>query len=201
MKRVITIQHCQSVHHTNGMIGSWTDWGLTELGRQQAGCIAERLGAELVGQPLKLYSSDLKRAAQTAAPLAERLGVAVEYREELRERNLGEAVGKSVAWLREHMAPEPTMDDRMFPSAHSRREVWQGLVPLCQEVLERPEDTVILVSHGETLSMWNFLWLKLEPEVMERGLMWGRAGGVSCFEVEPDGKRKITRMGDMSYIR
>lgn len=32
---VITIQHTQSVHHTNGMVGSWTDWDLTDLGKEQ----------------------------------------------------------------------------------------------------------------------------------------------------------------------
>ena len=32
MKTIITIQHTQSVHHTNGMVGSWTDWELSELG-------------------------------------------------------------------------------------------------------------------------------------------------------------------------
>lgn len=36
MKTIITIQHTQSVHHTNGMVGSWTDWDLTELGINQA---------------------------------------------------------------------------------------------------------------------------------------------------------------------
>ncbi len=25
MKNIITIQHTQSVHHTNGMVGAWTD--------------------------------------------------------------------------------------------------------------------------------------------------------------------------------
>jgi len=29
-KNIITIQHPESIHHTNGMIGSWTDWELTE---------------------------------------------------------------------------------------------------------------------------------------------------------------------------
>ena len=36
MKTIITVQHTQSVHHTNGMVGSWTDWDLTELGKKQA---------------------------------------------------------------------------------------------------------------------------------------------------------------------
>ncbi len=28
MKTIITIQHTQSVHHINEMVGSWTDWEL-----------------------------------------------------------------------------------------------------------------------------------------------------------------------------
>ena len=47
MKTIITIQHTQSVHHTNGMVGSWTDWELSELGVEQAKKIGEKLKAEL----------------------------------------------------------------------------------------------------------------------------------------------------------
>ena len=47
MKTIITIQHTQSVHHTNGMVGSWTDWELTEKGIEQAKRIGEKLQAEL----------------------------------------------------------------------------------------------------------------------------------------------------------
>lgn len=43
MKRVITIQHCQSEQHVNGIMGGWNDWELTELGREQARRIGERL--------------------------------------------------------------------------------------------------------------------------------------------------------------
>lgn len=42
MKNIITIQHTQSIHHINGMVGSWTDWDLSELGIQQA--VAHRAG-------------------------------------------------------------------------------------------------------------------------------------------------------------
>ena len=47
MKTIITIQHTQSIHHTNGMVGSWTDWDLSELGVQQAKRIGEKLKSEL----------------------------------------------------------------------------------------------------------------------------------------------------------
>ena len=54
MKTIITIQHTQSVHHTNGMVGSWTDWDLSELGIEQAKRIAERLKSELSGREFVL---------------------------------------------------------------------------------------------------------------------------------------------------
>ena len=47
MKSIFTVQHTQSEHHTNGMVGSWTDWNLTELGMQQAERIATKLKQEL----------------------------------------------------------------------------------------------------------------------------------------------------------
>lgn len=65
MKQLITIQHTQSEHHVNGMVGSWTDWRLTEMGRLQAGRIAQRLLPHLAGKRWTLYSSDLLRAQET----------------------------------------------------------------------------------------------------------------------------------------
>ena len=60
MKTIITIQHTQSIHHTNGMVGSWTDWELSELGKEQAENIGRNLSAELSGDYV-VYSSDLLR--------------------------------------------------------------------------------------------------------------------------------------------
>ena len=47
MKHIVTIQHTQSQHHVNGMVGSWTDWPLTGLGMAQAKAICQNLAAEL----------------------------------------------------------------------------------------------------------------------------------------------------------
>lgn len=203
MKRIITIQHCQSEQHINGMMGGWNDWELTELGREQARRIGERLGAELEGQSVKLYSSDLKRASQTAAPLAEKLGIEVEYRQELRERNSGPLVmGKSKEWYREHCDNFGDMiDERPMPGAETKREMYERLLPLCREVQERAEDTVIFVSHGGALSVWNIVWLGLPPEVMNTCGIFGRAGAIGEFDVYRGWEHRILRIGDLSYIR
>ena len=75
MKNIITIQHTQSIHHTNGMVGSWTDWDLSELGVEQANKIGEKLAKQLEGKPYTMYASDLLRAKHTAEIVAKHLGI------------------------------------------------------------------------------------------------------------------------------
>ena len=65
MKTIITIQHTQSVHHINGMVGSWTDWELSELGVEQANRMGETLKAELSEKRFVMYSSDLLKELET----------------------------------------------------------------------------------------------------------------------------------------
>lgn len=208
MKQIITIQHTQSVHHTNGMVGSWTDWHLTELGRAQAERIAARLLPHLQGKQWTLYSSDLLRAQETAAPLAALLGVTPILRPELRERNLGPAVGKSVQWLRENLEmQERTVDDRLFSTAESRRDAWNRLAPFFDEIMAGEDENIILVSHGDLLSIFNVMWLGLPVEAMNSLDLFGMAGGVSFLHVAEDradpgttkGKRVIRRLSDMSF--
>ena len=202
MKTIITIQHTHSIHHTNGMVGSWTDWDLSELGIQQAKRIGEKLKVELEDRQLVMYSSDLKRAKQTAENVGEYLGISPVLRTELRERNLGRCCGKSVKWLRENLEKqERTIDDRLFSDAESRRDEWNRLKPFFEEVMGNEEDNIIIVSHGDLLSVFNAMFLGLDVESMNQAEMFGLAGGVSFMFENNDGKRFIKKISDMSYIR
>ena len=101
-RKIILVQHCQAEHHTNGMIGSWTDTELTDLGRRQAARVATRISTLTEGsEDWMLISSDLKRCTQTAALIRERCSKEPRLEPDLREINLGEAVGKSQVWLGE----------------------------------------------------------------------------------------------------
>ena len=165
MEHIITVQHTQSVHHTNGMVGSWTDWDLTELGKAQADNIGKKLGDELAAKDVVLYSSDLKRAKQTAEAISKHLGVNPIFRQELRERNLGKCCGKSVQWLRDNIeCPEKTVDDRLFSDGESRRDAWNRLWPFFKDIIESDEEYVIIVSHGDLLSIWNAMYIGLPVE-------------------------------------
>lgn len=202
MKTIFTVQHTQSEHHTNGMVGSWTDWNLTELGKQQAERIADKLKQELDEKPVVLYTSDLKRAKQTADSIAARLNVVPIEKKELRERNLGRCCGKSVQWLRENLeCDEKTIDDRLFSDAESRRDAWNRLKPFFSQVMEEEAENIVIVSHGDLLSLFNSMFLGLEADSLNTGEIFGFAGGVSQMIVRDNGKRIIKRISDMSFVR
>lgn len=202
MKAILTIQHTQSVHHTNGMVGSWTDWELSEAGILQAKKIGEKLKTELAEKKIVMYSSDLLRAKQTAEIVGGYLGLTPVLRTELRERNLGRCCGKSVQWLRENFEKqEKTIDDRLFSDAESRRDEWNRLKSFFDEIMRNDEENIIIVSHGDLLSVFNTMFLGLSAESINTGEIFGLAGGVSYMFEDNDGKRFIKRISDMSYIR
>ncbi len=201
MKHIITIQHTQSVHHTNGMVGSWTDWDLTELGRQQADHIGTKLAEELAGKELAMFSSDLKRAKQTAEIVGQHLGIRPILKQELRERNLGKCCGKSVQWLRENIeSPEITVDDRLFSDGESRRDAWTRLKPCFDAIMEDEHETILVVAHGDILSSFHAMFLGLPVETYHHADIHGLAGGVSHLLIFDNGHHCIKRISDMSYI-
>jgi len=202
MKKIITIQHTQSIHHTNGMVGSWTDWDLSELGIQQANKIGKNLKNELNTQEIKIYSSDLLRAKQTAQIIGNYLNAEPILKIELRERNLGKCCGKSVQWLRENMeVQEKTIDDSMFSDAESRRDEWNRLKPFFEEIMKSNDELIIIVSHGDLLSVFNTMFLGLDIETINDFEMFGFAGGVSHLIISDSEKRYIKKMSDMSYMK
>ena len=200
MKNIITIQHTQSVHHCNGMVGSWTDWELSELGKEHAENIGRKLSAELMGQTWKIYSSDLLRAKQTAEPLARYMGVEVEYFEKLREGNQGEAVGKSREWSKANRLKlfddEFDVDFAYFNGAETWREFWNRVAGLQNDIIADETKNIILVSHGGTLAVWHQLWIGAEIHMPQ----FVKAGGVSFFRIDAGGERVVKRFSDLTYI-
>ena len=75
------IRHARPMRHEAPEGGS-ADPGLAELGHQQAQATAHHLANEGIDH---IVSSSMKRAAQTAEPLAGRLGLSIEMLDDLRE--------------------------------------------------------------------------------------------------------------------
>lgn len=201
MRYIICIQHTQSIHHTNGMVGSWTDWDITENGILQAERIGKKLKQKFEQVPFVMYSSDLLRAKHTAEIIGSYFGLEPILANELRERNLGKCVGKSVAWMRENQEmQEHTVDDRMFSDAESRRDEWNRLLPFYETKIKHSEENIIIVSHGDLLSVLQSMWLGLDVESLNHGELFGFAGGVSILLETDEGKHIIKSFSDMSFL-
>jgi probable phosphoglycerate mutase len=87
MTTLVVWRHGQTVWNATSRLQGQEDVALDETGRDQAAKAAARVAARW--SPGCIISSDLCRAQQTAAPLAELTGVAVELDPRLRERHFG----------------------------------------------------------------------------------------------------------------
>ncbi len=67
--------------------------------------------------------------------------------------------------------------------------------------MEEDHENVIIVSHGDTLSIFNAMWLGLDIEMLNKCDLFGMAGGVSFLNENQDGKRIIRGLSDMSYLK
>jgi len=91
---LLLVRHGQSAAYLEGqpfpLVDGHGDPPLSEQGREQASKVAERLADAGIGA---IYVTTLRRTSQTAAPLAERLGLTPVVEPELREVYLGEWEG------------------------------------------------------------------------------------------------------------
>lgn len=103
--RILAIRHGQTAWNADSRIQGHTDIALDAVGQWQAERLAQALGDE----PLQaIYSSDLGRARQTAAPLAARQGLQIQVDAGLRERGFGAFEGLSFAQI-EQRWPEQAL--------------------------------------------------------------------------------------------
>ena len=83
--------------------GQSLDPGLSELGHEQARNAAHTLRQLLAGAEPALISSPLSRALETAAPLADELGLSVQVNEAFREIQSPVPLAERQTWLRQFM--------------------------------------------------------------------------------------------------
>jgi probable phosphoglycerate mutase len=108
MRNLYVVTHTQSQHHLEGVVVGWFDSDLSEHGRVQASRVAVAVRKLIPpGATARVYTSDMRRAVQTAEPIAEALGVQTEPDARLREISYGSAEGQPQEWLEERFVPAP----------------------------------------------------------------------------------------------
>lgn len=152
---LLLVRHGESAPARDGqpfpLVDGHGDPELAPEGHEQARRIAARLDHEDVSA---IYVTTLRRTVQTAAPLAERLGIDLRVEPDLREVHLGEWEG---GVFRRHVAEGHPVAQRMF--AEQRWDVIPGAEPagafaarvrgaIRRIAAAHPDETVVVVSHG-----------------------------------------------------
>lgn len=124
---------------------------LDPVGREQAERVADRLRHEHISA---IYVTTLRRTAETAAPLAARLGIEPQVEGDLREVHLGEWEG---GMFRKHVAEGHPLALKMFeeqrwdaiPGAESSEALSKRVRAGVTRIAEaHPDQLVVVVAHG-----------------------------------------------------
>ena len=165
---LLLIRHGQTNWNLEQRFQGQSDIPLNETGRKQAAALADRLSAK---QFDAIYSSDLQRAAETAAIILQMSGFNPDLHPDsrLREVNFGDWEGLTYDEIRaKHPDPLAAWEADIFKNAPPNGETLEGLAVRVQSMLdelrEKHEDqNILIVAHGGVLQTLICLAFKLPP--------------------------------------
>ena len=152
MTRLVITRHGQSIANAESRFAGHSDFDLSELGHRQA-----QLTADYICKNEKIdviYSSDLKRAYNTARPTAEKLGMEIIATEELREIFAGDWESLTTDEIAEKYAEDWGVWKNSYAASRctggeSTAEVYRRIVPTVKRIAERHgSQTVLLSTHA-----------------------------------------------------
>ena len=202
MLRIYLVRHGETIWNREGRLQGHSDAPLSEEGREQAG----RLAARLTAEPLcSVWTSDLRRASETAAVIALPHGLKPRASVLLRERCAGDWEGLTREEIRargERPALTANFQDTVYtgpPNAEPMEAVWERLVAALGEIrAAHAEGTVCVVGHGGSLRV-------LLCEVIGAGIasmrrLWLDNASLSLIEYDDEGRQWVRFVNDTSHL-
>ncbi|XP_072977472.1 phosphoglycerate mutase-like protein 4 isoform X1 [Typha angustifolia] len=198
---ILVLRHGETSWNASRIIQGHLDPELNETGRRQATAVAAHLSKE--SKFAAIYSSDLKRAAETAQIIASSCGLPeVVLDQALRERNLGDLQGLT---LRDAAKIKPKAY-KLFLSSKREQEVPGGgesldqLSVRCVSSLQRiaaqhKGERVIVVTHGGFLRE---LYRRAAPNESLNGKIHNTS--VNVFLIS-DGRWIIKKWGEICHLQ
>jgi len=168
--------------------------GMTERGRAEIASQAERLATEKIAA---IYASPLQRTRESAEIVSARLGLPIEFRDDLLELDFGEWTGTTFDAIRADPRWQAWSTQRSLaaiPGGESMREVQQRVVAALLELNERHlHETVVLVSHGDVIRAVLLFALGMPLDFYNR-IEIGQ-GSISTINIGASGIR-VTTLGE-----
>ena len=146
MTEILFVRHGETDWNVERRVQGHSDLPLNATGEAQARKLAEQLRGERIDA---VYASDLARARDTAAAVAETHGLEVELIPGLREKNFGTWEGLLDTEIRERF---PQANGGPWGDGETSEELAERVLGSLHEIAGRhPDGRVLVVSHGGPL--------------------------------------------------
>lgn len=143
--KIVFETHSTSEDNELGVVSGWADSALSAVGRQQALRLGERRSHDTIAA---VFSSDLRRAVETATIAFDSTSAPVFLDWRLRECDFGDHAGIAVAELR--LGRQQHIDEP-YPGGESWRQAVERVGRFVDdESLRRAEATVLVIGHTAT---------------------------------------------------
>jgi glucosyl-3-phosphoglycerate phosphatase len=164
--KLVLWRHGQTTYNAERRFQGQLDVPLNDVGREQARRAAPYLAAM---KPDAIFSSDLSRAAETAAVLARLTGLTVQLDKDLRERGGGSWEGKTADEIRAQFA------EAFANWAPADGETASAVADRASAAMERIADSLpggslaVLVAHGGALGFGSARLLGIPDDLRALG--------------------------------
>jgi broad specificity phosphatase PhoE len=177
--RLFLVRHGQTALNAGGVLRGRLDPPLDATGRQEATAVADAIGQSGIDL---VVASPLLRAVNTAEPIAERAGVAVETDVRLLDRDYGSWAGKPKEEL---IARWGSLD--AAPDVEPAAEVFARSMDALLDVASRLRSgAAVLVTHDAVLQL---LLPALDPRLEQDEPIAQATGCFNVVEAQGDGWR------------
>jgi broad specificity phosphatase PhoE len=192
------IRHGESLYNAEGRIQGQSDIELSPLGLRQSAAIAEALAHERIDA---IFASPLRRAMQTAEPIAEKLSLEVHGDDRLMEIHAG--IFQDLLWAEIEVkfpdAARPWREqhaDFVIPGGESRRALMIRGLAVFESIREMPYERVAVVSHGGILAAALKAILRIPAELNPFSLF-----NASISRLTWDTRIKLLTLNELDHLR
>lgn len=198
--QVILIRHGQTDWNVAGRWQGHSDIPLNDTGRSQARALAQRLKK---WQLTALYTSDLSRAAETAAIIGQAVALEPIPMFAWRERFCGDFEGLTNADIAERF-PEQWAKLQQghleLPNGETAPVLLGRIMPAFEALIASHQgQRFAIVSHGGVLRLLISTVLGLDAEAPDRLSVSGNTG-LSVFQIGEHGYRRLSLLNDTAHL-
>ena len=192
---MIFLRHGQSVGNATRSLLGHTDLGLSEIGKKQANDAVHLIRTKNIDV---IYSSDLKRAYETALPSSLALGIPIIKTSDFREIFLGEWEGLSYQPLIDSNDPLYCVDFKQrfgyfrAPGGESSEELGKRIYAAAEKYARINEGKTILIAcHAAAIRTLFGRVMGLNKDQLSRDLPFPQNASLSTLEYDGLGFRVI----------